>query len=59
MKTYCKHCGEHIPNPRRVKGEIVQEFCDKICRTRWHNKRKVKIDDIPDLLERAFTNVKN
>lgn len=51
-------CGETIENPRIVKGEIVQKFIDDKHRTRYHNKRKVLIDRIPDLLERAFTNVK-
>lgn len=52
-------CGEIIENPRIVKGEVVQRFVNDKHRTRYHNKRKVLIDKIPDLLERAFENVKN
>ena len=58
-ETVCKcGCGEKIVNPRMAKGEIVQKFIDDKHRTRYHNKRKVRIKDIPDLLERAFNNVK-
>ena len=58
-ETVCKcGCGEKIVNPRMAKGEIVQKFIDDKHRTRYHNKRKVRIEDIPDLLERAFNNVK-
>ena len=52
-------CGEIIENPRMAKGEIVQKFIDDKHRTRYHNKRKVRIDEIPDLLERAFENAKS
>lgn len=49
----CEHCHKPIEHPR--KG---QRFCDSVCRSAWHNKQRVRIKDIPDLLKRAFENVK-
>ena len=50
----CEYCHKPIEHPR--KG---QRFCDGVCRSAWHNGRKVKIDKIPDLLKRAFERVNN
>mgnify|MGYP001283789203 CR=1 FL=1 len=50
----CEHCHKVIPEPKRK-----QRFCNTLCRSAWHNKQRVKIKDIPDLLERAFENAKS
>jgi hypothetical protein len=38
---YCGYCGKEIPNPRVEKGLIVQKFCNRVCKDRFHNLNRV------------------
>jgi hypothetical protein len=39
--VFCGFCGKEIVNPRKEKGEIVQKFCKRICKDRFHNLNRV------------------
>ncbi len=36
----CGFCGKVIEDPREYRGEVVQKFCSKDCRYKYHNAAK-------------------
>jgi hypothetical protein len=41
-EAYCDFCRFPIKAPRRLKGEIVQRFCNRKCKDAWHNSPRLK-----------------
>jgi len=40
----CDNCGDPIKEPKTDKdGNIVQKFCDRKCKDRFHNRMKTKL----------------
>jgi len=51
---YCGYCGKEIVKPRKEKGEIVQRYCNRICKDRFRNlKRYVLIKQFMDFLSKS------
>jgi hypothetical protein len=51
---YCGYCGREIAKPRREKGEIVQRYCNRICKDRFRNlNRYVLIKQFMDFLSKS------
>jgi hypothetical protein len=55
IKSTCLYCGAIISEPRIEKGKIVSKFCPGTNhKTRWHNARKIKIEDVEAAISEAL-----
>lgn len=51
---YCGYCGKEIEEPRKEKGKVVQKFCNRICKARFHNlKRYTMVKQLMDFLAKS------
>lgn len=51
---YCGFCGKEIVKPRKEKGEIVQKFCNRTCKDRFHSlTRYLMIRQLMDFLSKS------
>lgn len=48
----CGFCGRGIENPRKYRGEVVQRFCSKICRYKYHNvpRKNIQVNEFAEEL---------
>jgi hypothetical protein len=52
--VYCGYCGKEIEEPRKEKGKVVQKFCNRICKGRFHNlKRYTMVKQFMDFLAKS------
>lgn len=51
---FCGFCGKEIVKPRKEKGEIVQRYCNRICKDRFRNlNRYILIKQFMDFLSKS------